>query len=57
MNNIITPNDGFIRRSSGLITPITDLEKREIYYCKNYDMIAHYISYPVDGHHRIYVED
>lgn len=57
MNNIITPNDGFIRRSSGLITPITDVEKREIYYQKNYDMIAHYISYLVDGHHRIYVED
>lgn len=57
MSKIITLNQRFIQHSSGLIVPITNTEKSTIYFSENYDMIAHYISYPVDGHHRIYVED
>ena len=45
MNNIITPNDGFIKRSSGLITPITDVEKREIYYQKMVDYLKKALIY------------
>lgn len=57
MSQLIIPNKELIRRSSGLFLPTTYTEKQELYFIKNYDMIAHYLAYPVDENRRIYVED
>lgn len=57
MNRLIQLENKFIRHDSGLLLPATYIEKHELYFMKNYDMIAHYLAYSVDGEHRIYIED
>lgn len=51
-SKIILPSDNtrWIRRASGLITPMTPIEKNADYYLQNYDVIASYVCSSEGGH-------
>ena len=57
MSRLIVPDKALVKHDSGLLLPVTYTEKQELYFMKNYDMIAHYLTYPGDGNRRFYVED
>lgn len=57
MGRLIVPDKTLVKHDSGLFLPMTYTEKQELYFMKNYDMIAHYLADPIDKNHRIYVED
>lgn len=55
---IILPSDNkMIRRPSGLITPMTDVERKADYFCSKYDCIAYYRAIPGNGTHPIHIKD
>ncbi len=55
---IFLPSDNkLIRRPSGLITPMTDIERQADYFCSKYDCIAYYKIVPGNGLHPIHIKD
>ena len=55
---IILPSDNkMIRRPSGLITPMTDIERQAEYFCSKYDCIAYYRAIPGNELHLIQIKD
>lgn len=52
------PSDNkMIMRPSGLITPMTDIERQVNYFCSKYDCIAYYKAIPGNGLHPIHIKD
>ncbi len=57
-SGIILPSENkMIRRASGLITPMTDIERQAEYFCSKYDCIAHYQAISGNGLHPIHIKD
>ena len=55
---LFLPSDNkLIRRPSGIITPMTDIERQADYFCSKYDCTAYYKIIPGNGLHPKHIKD